>query len=719
MLHRKPFGHRGHIVASLFALVTAVFLTSCGSGSVPASSGDAASAEESEIGEGVQLPLVIDGDRLGVSSLDGNPPTPVSGPGYVKGVAYDAEGALVYVQHSGQEPGFYRVEDSLPRLVIPLPHINPSLPAKWSPDASMAAWIESDEETSTLVLAQPGEEPRRIEVDRIGDFLWSPNGKQILAWDGWAGTNTYIIDFETGEVNSTALKGSPVVWAPSGDIIVSREISGARPWVRELAVAHPDGSGARALGNIVLATEGTPSSMSALSPDGKWFAWGRAENAQGQRDNLVAVAATDGSTTAALKCGADCSLSSSGYGPVWSSDGEQIAWNQDGHILLADTGAWEGRVVGEGYVISWSPNDSAIAYVQRKGDTNAVFELSLKDGKQTKVVDLTPFSGPHVQVAWSRDGRQLAVPLQTSDKTDLFSLDLQSGDLQRLSVAPPLHMSSASLTRDGSAIVMYTPDGWAVYGLDGTSRTIRENASGDMCTDWSPDASRSLCAGRLGLYTLETSTNDVEWLLESSAESARWSPDESAVAFAENQGKHRLSVLNTATGEVQELAVDLKESPAPYYYGSGSYAWSPDGKWIAFTNWRAVDSSADPGSSTISIIGADGENLQQLADSPGYKGNLVFSPDGLYLAYWDSENGLTVLDVETGKKADLPPHSSGSPIWISASSLIVGGPQGVSIVGLDGSVQVILARARGCGQQLIGWYEGKLFFSNSCSHQGY
>src|SRR4030042_3496813 len=110
MLHRKPFGHKGRLAALLFALVAAVSLTSCGSDSPPASSGDAVPTEGSEIGEGVRLPLVIDGDRLGVSSLDGNTPTPLSGPGYVNGVAYDAEGALIFVQHSGEESGVSRGE---------------------------------------------------------------------------------------------------------------------------------------------------------------------------------------------------------------------------------------------------------------------------------------------------------------------------------------------------------------------------------------------------------------------------------------------------------------------------------------------------------------------------------------------------------------------------------------------------------------------------------
>ena len=119
--------------------------------------------------EDAVFPLVIDGDRLGISSLDGNPPIPVSDPGFVDGVAYGPDGALIYVQHSGRQPGFYRVEDGSPQRVIPLARTDPWLPAKWSPDASRAAWIEieADGESHTLMLATPGEAaPRGTEQCR-------------------------------------------------------------------------------------------------------------------------------------------------------------------------------------------------------------------------------------------------------------------------------------------------------------------------------------------------------------------------------------------------------------------------------------------------------------------------------------------------------------------------------------------------------------------------
>jgi Tol biopolymer transport system component len=717
MLHREPFGHKGHIAALLFALVTAVFLTSCGSDSAPESSGDAVPTEGFETGEGARLPLVIDGDRLGISSLDGNPPTPLSDPGYVDGVAYDAEGALVYVQRSGQEPGFYRVEDGVPRLIIPLPWNDPGLPAKWSPDVSRAAWIESDGETSELVLAQPGEEPRRVKVGEITNFLWSPESRQILAWEGWHRPDTYIVNVESGDVEALALKAVPVDWTPSGDLLVWEETSETGSGRRTVALVRPDGSERRVLGSIAIPNDG-PRPVSALSPDGRWLAWDNAVSEEGERSSL-AVAASDGSAVAWPRCAQPCQKDWIWSHPSWSPDGQRLAWSQDGHILVAETGVWEGRVVAEGEAPIWSPDGSKIAYTRIQDNTFSLYTVSLEDGSEAKVASYENVLVLLNDIVWSPDGRQLAVPIPTSEKSDLFSFDVQSGDLQRLPIAVE-YAPSGFLAPDGSAVVLYTEDGWTVYGLDGTSRTIRKNASDDMCTDWSPDASRSLCAGRSGLYTLETSTNDVEWLLKRSAESARWSPDESAVAFAQNhQGKHRLSVLNTATGEVQELATDLQENVTTYYYGSGSYAWSPDGKWIAFTDWRPEDTVPYyDGASSIFVIGDDGENLRQIADSPGSKRDLVFSPDGRYLAYGEP-TGLVAVNVATGEETTVASTAWEAPIWVDPSSLLVHDPRGISIVGLDGSVQVIVARVRGCGQQLIGWSEGKLFFSNSCSHDRY
>ena len=57
------------------------------------------------IGDGVTLPIAVDGDRLGLSLLDGAAPTPITGFGRYSDVQYDAAGRLLYVDTSGEHPG--------------------------------------------------------------------------------------------------------------------------------------------------------------------------------------------------------------------------------------------------------------------------------------------------------------------------------------------------------------------------------------------------------------------------------------------------------------------------------------------------------------------------------------------------------------------------------------------------------------------------------------
>jgi len=85
----------------------------------------------------------------------------------------------------------------------------------------------------------------------------------------------------------------------------------------------------------------------------------------------------------------------------------------------------------------------------------------------------------------------------------------------------------------------------------------------------------------------------------------------------------------------------------------------------------------------------------------------------------ESTGRLVVLDVTSGKQSVEVPNAYAEPTWADDSSLVVSDLRGVTIVRLDGSEQLLLAVAGGCSQMPIGWSEGRLFFTNSCSHQGY
>lgn len=102
-------------------------------------------------------------------------------------------------------------------------------------------------------------------------------------------------------------------------------------------------------------------------------------------------------------------------------------------------------------------------------------------------------------------------------------------------------------------------------------------------------------------------------------------------------------------------------------------AWSPDGRWIAFTSER--DGSAD-----LYRVKPDGTSLERLTDNPAYDDQAAFSPDGKQIVFVTTRAGgtadLWILDVQTrqarpltsGPGGDFRPAWSPDGKWIAFSS---------------------------------------------------
>jgi dipeptidyl aminopeptidase/acylaminoacyl peptidase len=105
--------------------------------------------------------------------------------------------------------------------------------------------------------------------------------------------------------------------------------------------------------------------------------------------------------------------------------------------------------------------------------------------------------------------------------------------------------------------------------------------------------------------------------------------------------------------------------PGKPFGGAEDYAFSPDGKRLAFSVRSGT--VGEPWSTNFDIfeVAADGGTPQNLtADNPAWDAQPAFSPDGKTLAYLAmSRPGfeadrfqLTLLDLETGVKRKLAPH---------------------------------------------------------------
>jgi Tol biopolymer transport system component len=90
-------------------------------------------------------------------------------------------------------------------------------------------------------------------------------------------------------------------------------------------------------------------------------------------------------------------------------------------------------------------------------------------------------------------------------------------------------------------------------------------------------------------------------------------------------------------------------------FGAKYPCWSPDGQWVAFTDWHAK--SEDEHFKAISIVPAAGGDVRQITSEAVSVGDgaIAFSPDGERIAFF-SGNAIKTIPVEGGQPEVLIGH---------------------------------------------------------------
>jgi Tol biopolymer transport system component len=365
--------------------------------------------------------------------------------------------------------------------------------------------------------------------------------------------------------------------------------------------------------------------------------------------------------------------------PKLSPDGEKVAyeWRGDIYVKAVGIGTRPLRVTqDEANEVRpvWSPDGRQIAFVRQAEDGAAIYTVPALGGQERKLIDVT---GPVWAYAyflpslcWSPDGRWLAFAEKASEGEPARIVRLALDTLQKQPVtSPPEHTEGdlfPELSPDGTQLAFVRSGSFEAYAnLDvwvqpvegGPARPLthgRYDTCGGLA--WTPSGAEVLftVGGGAGASTFRVGVDGGE--------------PQPVVGAAHNAGFVSIRGSRMVYQQMTPSPSDIWRVPgrrsslhdqAPEKLIASSmedynFAYSPDGRRIAFSSYRS-------GASNIWICEADGSNPVQLTSFDSTTGTPRWSPDGRRLVFDSVEAGewnLYVIDADGGVPRRLTPEPS-------------------------------------------------------------
>lgn len=259
----------------------------------------------------------------------------------------------------------------------------------------------------------------------------------------------------------------------------------------------------------------------------------------------------------------------------------------------------------------WSPDGKHIAFLSNRDRDDYDFDIYIinPDGSHIRRITHIPHSSSeHVGTIpphWSTDSKRLAYIEGTSGKPPNFWVVNADGSGQRkLDLGTLPNSVFEWITPDTIAFISARDGQWALFSINQKGANIRPVMS----------------YGRM-LYGYMSS--------------AVWSPDRTRIAFSAGYSPtpyHDLYVSAADGSNVLQLTNERGEKQYENRVGAQRFAWSPDGKQIAFTMTLTLAMNrADPVS--IYVINTDGTGKRLITTNAEGFSYPAWSPDGKYIAF--------------------------------------------------------------------------------------
>ncbi len=384
-------------------------------------------------------------------------------------------------------------------------------------------------------------------------------------------------------------------------------------------------------------------SLPCFSPDGSQLAFLR----RGQRamDVYLYVLATGNEQRLTHHPGSDFPVG-------WTPDAKRVLFNsgREGFERLFTIGVDESLPTAlplpVGYTGCFSPDGKQLAYLPRShsyhtsefpyyrgGKCSPLWILDLDSTAVEQVTNGTTnvrdpmWIGQRIYYLWDRDGR-----------FELFVYDTGTKEIHGLTSLGDFGARTAAT--DGESVLLAGDGGLQVYDLQSKSaRSIQVAIPTDddaqrprivnalrqvQSFSLGHDGEQAVVCARGDVFLVDTTSGQARNLTNSSGvfeREARLSPDGRQLAyFCDSSGEYELHVRRLETQTVNALSIE----PRPSVYRE--LTWSPDGKFIAFSDKRLSIWVADLAAGTVKMLDSSSSSAQDLFH-PNW------SPDGRYLAY--------------------------------------------------------------------------------------
>lgn len=381
-----------------------------------------------------------------------------------------------------------------------------------------------------------------------------------------------------------------------------------------------------------------------LSPDGRRvaFVW-----AGPTGDNLaIYVRAVNG--------GAPLRITSGGGSddfPVWSPDGNSIAFTRSGFIYVTPSaGGSERKLTGvAGNGLSWSPDGSLLAFSGQNSKTEPVgiFVFALATGQRRRVT--APGAPARDEFpAFSWNSKEIAFVRKDTTLGDVLVTSVAGGNPARRLTAIGEPITGVSWTPDNKFLIFGDKHGLfrvpaRVSAPQPSARIVTTDDSARQPAIWrNPQSGQSqlvfaravtdsdilrIPVGQSGSKT-EAPVAPVPVAASTLADHGpSISPDGTKIAFSSGR---------TGTEEIWTCDADGADPQQLTFFDSGLGAtcpsWSPDGKSIAFD--ATVHGNRD-----IYLIRAEGGQARRLTNQPTADAQPSWSHDGQWIYFMSARSG--------------------------------------------------------------------------------